>query len=627
MAKLRSLREIAVRLRQELKNVHAFANPPAFQFDPKFTHGLSLPQPAAIITKLSDTSFEREVIGLAVQIRRHRFPILGLTIDTGPQVPWRRDHLSGIETGLSYFRRIAYLDARRAGDHKMIWELNRHQHLVILAQAYLFTGDESNLTEIRAQLESWFAANPFHRGINWASALEVAFRALSWMWVYHLVGGKLPAELRANWLRQLYRHAWHLENNLSFYFSPNTHLLGEAVALHALGLFFTGLPKAGHWDHLGAKVTREQMERQIHADGSHFEQSTYYHVYALDMFLFQAILAKPDSPYMNKLERMAEYLHALLGPSRTLAMIGDDDGGRLFHPYGRRDRFGRATMATASVVLDRPDWLLDADDLQPQALWWLGAPDQNRDRRHEASSTGDLVRGQAEALRQPLAKGALIPDGAKSASRLFSDSGIAVMTAGLNHIVVDAGPFGPWGAGHSHADTLSIVVRSGDEEILIDPGTFTYVGDEKWRNWFRGTHAHNTVVVDGRDQAVAAGPFRWATRPEVGIQSWKTNSERDLLEAECGYAGFTHRRRVEFQKPDLILITDEIDGPPGEHDVEQLWHLGSLEARARLVLPDDNELIEGWRSDTFGEKHPASVMRVRRRSTLPVRLEAKIFLR
>jgi Heparinase II/III-like protein/Heparinase II/III N-terminus len=597
MTELRSLREIAVRLRQELRNVYAFRSPPNFQFDPKFAPGIRLPQTAEIITGLRGTGFEREVLELAGQIRRHNFPILGVTIETGPQVPWRRDHVSGIETGLSCFRRIPYLDARRAGDHKMIWELNRHQHLVVLAQAYLFTGDEANLVEIRTQLESWFAANPFHRGINWSSALEVAFRALSWIWVYHLVGDKLPAELRSSWLRQLYWHAWHLENNLSFYFSPNTHLLGEAVALHALGLFFAGLPKAGYWEHLGAKVTSEQMERQVHADGSHFEQSTYYHVYALDMFLFHAILAKPDSPYMDKLQKMAEYLHALLGPARTLALIGDDDGGRFFHPYGRRDYFGRASMATASVVLDQPDWLLDPHDLQTQSAWWLGA--------------GVLQRK---------------PGAGKWASRLFSDSGIAVMTAGMNNVLVDAGPFGPWGAGHSHADTLSIVVRSGDQEILIDPGTFTYVGDEKWRNWFRGTPAHSTVVVDGRDQAITAGPFRWATRPEVSIQSWKTNPERDLLEAECTYEGFTHRRRVEFQKPSVIVITDEISGPPGEHDVDQLWHLGSLESKTHLVLPDDAELIDAWRSETFGEKHPAPVLRVRRRGTLPLRLETKILL-
>jgi hypothetical protein len=290
----------------------------------------------------------------------------------------------------------------------------------------------------------------------------------------------------------------------------------------------------------------------------------------------------------------------LLGTARTLPFIGDDDGGRLFHPYGPRDRFGRATMATASIVLDRHDWQWQVEDLYEQAIWWLGP----------------------SVLEHHPGEG-------KCESRLFPNAGIAVMVSGQNasgqnQAIVDAGPFGPWGAGHSHADTLSIVVRAGDDEILIDPGTFTYVGDPKLRDWFRGTAAHNTVQIDGLDQAIPAGPFRWANRPEAKIHSWATNAERDILEAECHYSGFTHRRRVEFQKPDLILIVDEISGPPGDHQVDQLWHLGSRDARAQLILPDGAELLESWRSAVLGEKHPAPLVRVRRRGAFPIRLEARI---
>ena len=591
---LRTPREIAFRLKQELTNAYLYAKPPKIEIGNRSPR-LPLPDPAETASRLAGTLFAKDMIALASEIRGHRFPILGLTIETGPEIHWRRDYTSGVETGLDYFRLIPYLDAAQVGDHKVIWELNRHQHLVILAQAYLFTGDRANLDENQAQLESWFAGNPYNRGINWASALEVAFRALSWIWVWHLVGRELPPDFQARWLRELYRHGVHLENNLSFYFSPNTHLLGEALALHVLGLFFAGLPKGGRWEQLGGQVMREQMERQVQNDGSHFEQSTYYHVYALDMFLLHAILAKPDRPYMDKLARMVEYLHAVLGPARALPSIGDDDGGRLFHPYGRRDHFGRATMATASVVLDRREWLLDPLDLHEQAAWWLGA--------------GVIQQNAGEG---------------KWASRLFSDAGIAVMVSGENQAIVDAGPFGPWGSGHSHADTLSIVVRSRDDEILIDPGTYTYVGDPKWRDWFRGTGAHNTVRIDGLDQAAPAGPFRWASRPEVTILTWKTNTERDLLEAECRYAGFIHRRRVEFQKPNVIVIVDEIEGPPGDHDVKQLWHLGSPNARSQLVLPEGAEIIESWRSTVFGEKHPAPLVRVRRHGALPIRMEARV---
>ena len=201
-----------------------------------------------------------------------------------------------------------------------------------------------------------------------------------------------------------------------------------------------------------------------------------------------------------------------------------------------------------------------------------------------------------------------------------------VMVSGANQVIVKTGGFGPWSAGHSHSDVLSIVARLGDEEILIDPGTYTYVGEPHWRDWFRGTGAHNCVRIDGLDQATAAGPFRWTKLPEVDILSTETSFERDVVEAECGYAGFTHRRRVEFQKPDLVVVVDEISGPPDEHSVEQLWHLGSPEARACLILADGAEISDSWRSSVFGEKHPGMLVRVLRKGVLPIRLEARILL-
>jgi len=522
------------------------ALPPAPRISGDFVPGLKLPALGA---------FAPEVTDLAPNIRAHRFPIFGLTIDTGAEIRWRRDYTRSIETSPVYFRRIPFLDARRSGDHKIIWELNRHQHLVVLAQAYLLTGESRNVDEICGQLGSWIAQNPFHRGINWASALEVAFRALSWIWIDQLVGPNMPAAFRARWLHMLYLHGCHLANNLSFYYSPNNHLVGEALTLHALGLYFSGLRRASYWEKVGACVMREQMDRQIRDDGSSFEQSTYYQRYLFDMFALHGSLASPGREYCAKLKQMAEFLQAVAGPSGHLPLLGDDDGGHL-------------PLAPSRPPAGAGNWQ----------------------------------------------------------SKLFPDAGLAVMNCGDTHAIVDGGPFGALHAGHSHSDTLSIVLRSGDDEILIDPGTYTYTGEPEWRDWFRGTRAHNTICIDARDQAVPAGPFRWDSKPQVKILEWRTHDTSDVIEAECRYAGFTHRRRVEFRKPGLFLITDHVSGPPGVHEVEQLWHLGSPQARSKLILPADAELTQSWRSTMFGQKYLAPMLRVRRRSELPLRLEARIEL-
>jgi hypothetical protein len=249
------------------------------------------------------------------------------------------------------------------------------------------------------------------------------------------------------------------------------------------------------------------------------------------------------------------------------------------------------------VVFNRPEWLYEAEDLHPQAGWWLGAEALNRE--------------PAEAHRE---------------SRLFPDAGIAVMTARDRHIVADAGPFGPWGSGHSHSDTLSLVVRAGRQDILIDPGTYTYVGDANWREWYRGSSAHNTVRIDALDQAAPMGPFRWTQQPLARIDQWLSDADRDFLDAQCSYREFTHRRRIQFVKPNLILIVDDISGPPGEHEVEQFWHPGSQEAQSRLVFSEPAEAIDGWRSLVFAHKQPSRALRIQRRCALPACFAAAIRL-
>jgi len=614
---VRSLREIHFRLRQEAANLAMFVSPPAIP--PGAAAPTLLPDPIETAARLRGSAFARQVEALARRILEHRFPLLGIEIETGPQIDWRRDYLHGISSGLPYFRRSPYLDFARVGDHKLVWELNRHQHLVLLAQAFRFTGERAFLDEAFRQLESWLDANPFLRGINWASALEVAFRALSWIWLGLLAGGLMPEPLARRFHTALFRHGCFLQHNLSVYFSPNTHLLGEAVALHALGALFPAWPRAARWAGTGGRIVQEEIERQVRPDGSHFEQSAYYHVYALDFFLLHRTLAQTPEPYNTSLYHMAEYLHALMGPSGLLPYLGDDDGGRVFHPYGERARFGLGTMATCAALFDKPQWLRDPEDLDCQAGWWL--PPREEPWRRHSCLPGPEGTPDSSGRLSPAATGFL------SHSHMFPDAGVAVMISGTRQVIVKAGPFGEGSGGHSHSDILSLVARLDGREILIDPGTYTYIADPAERDEFRGSAAHNTVRINASDQAIPAGPFRWNAKPITAIREWTTGPESDSLDASCSYNGFTHRRRVRFLKPAFVIVLDTVEGPAaGEHYLEQFWHLGSPEDRARLSFSMPADLIEGWRSRAFGAKEPAPVLRVTCLTQLPAQIAAVLDL-
>src|SRR5262249_52401607 len=148
-------------------------------------------------------------------------------------------------------------------------------------------------SEIVAQWKSWWAANPYPVGMNWASSLEVAFRSLSWMWTYVLLEGSsaMTPELRREWIRGLAVCGRHVDTYLSTYFSPNTHLLGEAVSLFFLGTLFPDIPAGLRWKQRGWQLVVDSARKQVRPDGYYFEQATYYHVYALDFFLHARILA------------------------------------------------------------------------------------------------------------------------------------------------------------------------------------------------------------------------------------------------------------------------------------------------------------------------------------------------
>jgi hypothetical protein len=289
---------------------------------------------------------------------------------------------------------------------------------------------------------------------------------------------------------------------------------------------------------------------------------------------------------------MAEHLQWLLGPARRLAFFGDDDGGRLFHPQGKRDEFGRATLSTCGLLLKPEDWVGTREELAEQAAWWLGVGALSH-----ARSSADLPQG----------------------SKLFPDAGAVFLQSQNLYLQFDAGPFGYGGAGHSHADTLSFVLWHDNELVFTDPGTFTYIGSPTERDRFRGTPAHNTITINGQNQAQTAGPFRWNEKPEVQLLAFTPTEDGGVIDATCTYRNFQHRRRLRLQS-DQLTVLDEITGPPGEHSVQQTWNLGPAADQVHLSFSDHAAEASSEFSPAYGVKNPARSLVVQRSGPCPIAL-------
>lgn len=560
------------------------------------------------------------IVQQAEQIRQHRFDLLGYSsLDYGGEIDWHRDAVHEKRAPRKTFYKIHYLDYAEVGDSKVTWELNRHQHMVTLAKAYRLTNDRRFADEILWQWRRWQAANPYPTGINWASSLEVAFRSLSWLWTYHLLQGApgLP-DFREEWLRGWALHGRHIERYLSTYFSPNTHLLGEGVSLFFLGVLCPELPAAGRWKALGWKIVLQEAEKQVRADGFHFEQSTYYHVYALDLFLHSAVLAGANSIPTPKsledtIEKMLTALY-LLGRG-GVPRFGDDDGGRLFDPRRNRGEHLQDPLATGAILFQRGDFKTAAGSLREETLWLLGP---------EGIRQWDGLEGAAVSTE----------------STVLRDSGFYLLTAQKEtQLIMDAGPLGTQSGGHRHADALSVCLQSERHSLLIDPGTFEYGGPGDDRDLFRGTAMHNTVQVDGADQAEPATPFSWRRLTQTRVEQWTQGKNFDLLVASHdGYERLeppaTHRRWIISLRNGIYLVRDVIEGQC-KHRLDIPWHLGQdlqlvEEGLFRLKGASQGLALmpvrgHGWAQDVrkeswspaYGQKAPMTVLNFTADAVLP----------
>src|SRR5271165_5374847 len=132
MLKARSPREILFRLRQEAMNRWRFIAPPAPPLRAPLRPAAVFADPAIAAGRVRGSHFAGQVVAIADEVSAHRFPLFGALIETGPDIDWHRDYRNGKTSGNDFFRRVPYLDFNTVGDHKWIWELNRHQHLIVL---------------------------------------------------------------------------------------------------------------------------------------------------------------------------------------------------------------------------------------------------------------------------------------------------------------------------------------------------------------------------------------------------------------------------------------------------------------------------------------------------------------
>ena len=544
----------------------------------------------------------RAVIEAAERVLAHEFDLLGSGRRAlGPSLPWSGDFKTGACWPRTYAFDLDYEMLTPDSDVKVPWELSRFQHAALLGQAWLFTRRDAFRAEFVAEFDDWERENPWGYSVNWVSAMDVAIRVHNWQWAYrYLFGPESPAPVSfaLRFARALYLHGDFIERHLEVSDAHGNHYLAEAVGLISTGLWLRHSAPGRRWLDTGRRILVEEIARQVHDDGVHFEQSTAYHRLVTETFLTGFLLLRMSGldapqPAWSRLERMFDYIAAYSKPGGQAPLIGDADDGRMQKLAPRDINDHRYLLSTGACLFDRPALAGAAERCWEDTWWMLGsaAPE----------------------------KFAALPQAGPRSSEAFPDGGIYVLRAPGAHAIVDCAEVGMNGrGGHGHNDILSFELCMAGRPVITDCGSFVYTADPVARDRFRSTASHNSVQVDDEEVNRFLSPSDlWRLYDDARPLDVRWRSDGAGGEISAAHSGYErladpvrHRRSCALSADGRIFtVRDELTAA-ASHRYRWRLHLASgaaarIEGRAIVIrTAADRPVLLGW----AGPDLPAPVL-------------------
>ena len=503
------------------------------------------------ISKFKSISCKKEIIISANKICMHKFNLLG-SCDKylGKNLPWLEDFKSGYKWNNKFYKDIKLIDLYNDADVKVPWELSRFQHVFTLGKAYWLTDDEKYALEFKEEIEDWYKNNPVEMSVNWTCTMDVSIRAANWISGYFFFKGSASMDdvFWSKFNKYLYLHGRFIYKNLENEGQHNdNHYISDLTGLIWLGMYFGEFfvydkerkndPK--NWLKFGIAEFESEMKKEVNDDGTDYESSTAYHRLVTEIFLITSIFCNKNDiyftkEYIQKLERMCEFIMYITKPNGLASVIGDSDDGRLiilsnYGNWNRRDF--THILAVAGEYFNRDDFRYIGKNYKEDALWTMGS--------YKETNEETVL-----------------------SSRAYEKGGYYILRNKRIYCIIGCGDIlSREEGGHSHNDQLSFELNVDGEDFIIDPGNYVYTADYKMRNLYRSTRMHNTLCIDGYEQN-DFNEYDLFHMKEQTFAKCKLFDEKTFWGKYYGYkekCGVIHERKVNLSN-DMLIIEDKLIG-------------------------------------------------------------------
>ncbi len=491
------------------------------------------------------------ILEYADRALNHEFNILGSGWVKLQPLNWTEDFIHGFSwANRGFYRSYKLVSGQGDRDIKVVWELNRCHHLLWMGEAYLLTGDGKYATEIVGQISDWIAQNPLMYSVNWTCSMDVAIRAVNWIYALSMISGSgaIDEVFVRKVMRSLFDHLFFIINNLEKTI-PNSgnHYLSDLSGILFIAPLYPTNRFAKRCSRFALKEFNREALIELNDDGSNYENSISYHRLVTELFLYTLLSLKRRNQSVpeevaSRISRATDYIRFYSKFNGLAPVMGDNDNGRLL-PFVPRD------FRTHSYLADIGSRIFYGDDIIPGGEYaFMGSVPTISVRRHtpiQASLSGIAVAEQPPAFL-------IVTNGGFGLDRCRKQ--------------------GQQGGTHTHPDNLSFELALGNYDFLIDPGTYVYTSDFKKRNLLRSTGAHNTVVVDGQNLAEFSNSSAFVMKQlltDIEIKTTRVSETTTKISGQFdfnnGNLHYRHKREFTLNEHDL-RITDRIISE-GQHQV------------------------------------------------------------
>ncbi|MBI5325919.1 MAG: alginate lyase family protein [Ignavibacteriae bacterium] len=428
------------------------------------------------------------------------------------QIDWQIDFKSGYRWDVSTFYKDIKFGTKAGADIKIPWELGRMQQIQLLIIYYELINkdgiDKSVISsELKNQILDFIASNAPGFGVQWASTMDVAIRAVNLVLASSFLKKaniEFDNDFESYLISSIYEHGKHIIDNLEWSAGMRgNHYLANITGIILIASHLPITQEINSWLEFGINELMNEILYQFNEDGSNFEASTNYHLFSAEM-VFSSIFVLLNLPkekltalncgvktYYNyalkknkvfnglwlfdaenkinfksriidRLKKIYEFSSAIINEEGVIPQIGDNDSGQLLIPnydltFESHKPFGANHLSQL--------------DLMKKVLELI-----------------DKLRDNSDLLQF-------------SVPKEFKDFGLYILEKENVRLYIKCGSIGQMGkGGHSHNDQLSFELFIGKENVIVDPGTYCYTSEPQLRNEYRSTKMHNTLWFEGLEQ-------------------------------------------------------------------------------------------------------------------------------